>query len=125
MFAFALDHHDNIDFKRRPRPQEWVFFVEEKVVIRPSGKHGVIRSLEPEYAEVEYKDEGTHTVYWYDMQKDIVVSNFVTILNGHLQGYEGWVIELTGDAAKVVDSIPTTGIASMIEVSTSTLQCSH
>ncbi|KAF8177419.1 hypothetical protein BJ912DRAFT_1063575 [Pholiota molesta] len=117
MFAFALDNpnHKDVDLERRPRPQEWIFFIEEKVVVQSSGKHGIIRGLEAEYAEVECKDEGTQPVYWYNMQKDISVGNFVTILNGHSQGYEGWVIELTKDVAKVLDRVPTTGDASIDE----------
>lgn len=125
MFAFALAHRDDVDLTQRPRPQEWIFFEEEKVVVRPSGKHGIIRSLVPKHAEVEYEDGELQRVFWYNMQKDIVVGNFVTILNGPSQGYEGWVIELTGDAAKVLNSIPTTGDASSIEVSTFTVQYSH
>ncbi|KAF8194616.1 hypothetical protein BJ912DRAFT_924095 [Pholiota molesta] len=110
MFAFALENHDDVrlDLKRRPRPEEWVFFEDEKVLVQSSGKRGIIRSLELTHAEVEYKDEGTHIVYWYDIQKDIHVGDFVTLLNGPQQGYQGWVTELTGDAAKVQDKIQTT-----------------
>lgn len=118
MFALALKHHDEVDLKRRPRPEEWVFFEEEKVVVQSSGKKGVIRRLELGHAEVEYKDEGSYIVHWYNMQKDIAVGNFVTLLNGPQQGFQGWVIELTRDAAKVLDKIPTLTDTSTYEVST-------
>jgi hypothetical protein len=107
-----------LDLKRRPRPEEWVFFEDEKVIVQSSGKRGIIRCLELAHAEVEYKDEGTHIVYWYDIQKDIHVGDFVTLLNGPRQGYQGWVTELTGDAAKVQNKIPSTGDPSLHEVST-------
>ncbi|KAF8173085.1 hypothetical protein BJ912DRAFT_932084 [Pholiota molesta] len=95
MFAFALKNRVDVrlDLKQRPRPED----------------------LELAHAEVEYKDKGTHIVYWYDIQKDIHVGDFVTLLNGPQQGYQGWVTELTGDVAKVQDKIQTTGDPSSCE----------
>lgn len=116
LFAEALREHNPIYLTQRPRPQEWIFCEGEKVIVCSSKKHGIVRRIERGYVEVEYDGEGTDTINWYDLQKDIEVGHFVTILNGPSQGYEGWVLELYADEATILDDVQDTSLKEVSKV---------
>lgn len=117
LFAVALRDNNPIYLTQRPRPQEWVFSEGEKVIVCSSKKRGVIQRVERGYVEVEYDSEGTGAINWYDLQKDIEVGHFVTILNGPSQGYEGWVLELYEDEATIMNNVPDMNNTNKQEVS--------
>ncbi|KAF8176499.1 hypothetical protein BJ912DRAFT_930712 [Pholiota molesta] len=106
LFAEALRDIEHIDLKERPRPQEWIFFEGEKVIVGPSKKLGIILKAERRYVQVEYNNKAMDVVSWYNLRKEINVGDFVKVLNGSRHGYEGWVIALEGDEARVCDKVP-------------------
>lgn len=118
-FAGALRDDDPVYLTRRPRPQEWIFAEGERVIVCSSEKRAVIQKIEHRYMEVQYNDEGTEAINWYDLQKDIEIGQFVTVLNGPLQGYEGWVLELHGDEATILNNVSDTSDTSPEKVSVS------
>lgn len=104
---FILSKHPNVNLASMPRPSEWTFVEEDKVIIRPSCKTGVLKSMGIDYAAVEITEEGTFHFPWMDIRKAFNVGDFVSATDGDPRGNKGWVVELKDEIAVVccVDEI--------------------
>jgi hypothetical protein len=82
-----------------PCPSEWKFSEgEHVVVVKPSGKQGIIIAMHPCLVEVDLKaGEGIANVPWLNLKKYIVIGNFAEVTSEALCGEKGWVIEISGD----------------------------
>ncbi|KAF8973571.1 hypothetical protein BDZ97DRAFT_1751601 [Flammula alnicola] len=102
---FRLSKHPGMELSLLPRPREWSFEEDDPVVVCSSEKEGRLKVVEAYYAEVELAEEGVHRVPWYDIRKNIAVGQFVRVSSGPNLGNTGWVIEVVGEVASVVDKI--------------------
>ncbi len=104
---FILSKHPDVNVASMPRPSEWTFAEEERVIVRPSCKSGVLKSIGARHAEVEIDEEGIFCFPWMDIRKAFNIGDFVCATDGDPRGSKGWVVELKDDIAVVccVDEI--------------------
>ncbi|KAF8962226.1 hypothetical protein BDZ97DRAFT_1759458 [Flammula alnicola] len=102
---FRLSEHPGIELSLLPRPREWSFEENDPVVVCSSDKEGRLKVVEAHYAEVELAEEGVQRVPWYNIRKNIAVGQFVQVSSGPNLGNTGWVIEIVGEIASVIEKI--------------------
>lgn len=102
---FLRSEHPDIPLSRLPRPREWIFAIDDKIIIRPFNKNGSITSIEIDCAEVEVSGEGLHYVPWHQIRKPFKVGDFVRITGGLNHGTSGWVINIDEDFATIASKI--------------------
>lgn len=98
---FILSDHPNILDSRPPRPSEWSFAENDKITVLSSNKHGVILAADADYTEVEISSEGTHHIPWYDIQKNLIVGDYIRIISGCHQGKKGWATDVKDETAPI------------------------
>lgn len=85
-------HHPCLRASKFPRPLEWIFEQGEQVAIISSGKHGIIKAVGVDAAEVELSTgEGVVSISWLDLYKHFTPGDFVEVTSGLLLGQMGWV----------------------------------
>jgi hypothetical protein len=76
------------------------------VVIFSSGKHGVIKAVGVDAAEVELDNgEGVVSILWSDLRKHFIPGDFIEVTSGLLQGQTGWVDSVKDETVSIVDHI--------------------
>ena len=88
---FQLSYHPIVNKSRFPRPLEWIFEEDERVVILSSGKKGVVMVIAPFHIEVELEEGETWPFPWNDVRKVVEVGDFITVTSGMHRGVSGFV----------------------------------
>lgn len=100
--AFKCCGHPDVVVSNLPRPREWKFERNEKVIMCSSGMQGSFWAGQNEYAEVEMQ-VGLQCVPWSDIVKMIEVGSFVQVEALAFVGKCGWLVNITGNVASVID----------------------
>ena len=106
MIFFQLSDHPRIVASTFPRPREWIFEEDEQVLVRSSGRNGIVSAVQPDLLEVDLGVEGLRAIKWADVRKAIKVGDFVNVASGRLQGKSGWVVEVDEDIVSIVEKKP-------------------
>ncbi|CAA7270364.1 unnamed protein product [Cyclocybe aegerita] len=73
---FKASDHPSLHTSRFPRPREWIFEQGERVIIRSSGKSGVVAVIGTNNLEVDLGAEnGKENFPWSDIQKDVRIGD--------------------------------------------------
>ena len=76
------------------------------MVILSSGKHGIIKAVGADAAEVELDyGEGVASILWSDLCKHFTTGDFVEVASGLLQGQMGWVDSTKDETVSIVQHI--------------------
>lgn len=102
--SFAACGHPDVAVSSLPRPQEWSFQRDDRVMIRSSWELGLFQAVQTDYAEVEIEGE-IRRVPWNDIVKNVAVGSFVKINTGAFNGKSGWVVEITAHVASIMESL--------------------
>lgn len=113
---FILSGHPSIDITVMPMPLEWQFLSGERVRVIKSSKMGAIHATTERQVEVEIDGEGIFVFGWQEVQKNIQTGDYVTAATGTEKGYEGWVVELHKNLAKVAPEINATEMDAQLNV---------
>lgn len=106
--AFQLFRDSNHpELMAPPRPVEWIFKEEEKVVVTSTQKQGIISRVQALSAEVDFHDgEGLASIPWFDLHKVFQIGDFVEIMKGSESRTQGWVTTIEGKWIEVLGDSP-------------------
>jgi hypothetical protein len=105
-FLLQRSHHPCLLVSKFPWPLEWIFEDSEQVVILSSGKHGIVKAVGADAAEVELDyGEGVASISWSDLRKYFVPGDFVEVTSGLLQGQTGWVDSAKDETVSIVQHV--------------------
>ena len=89
---FRFSQHPLILKSTFPKPVEWIFEEDEKVLIPSSGKQGTICTVGLDGVEVKLNNgEDMVKVTWLDIRKVCVTGDYVEVLSGEHKGQKGWI----------------------------------
>lgn len=103
---FMLSGHPLVLDSPPPRPTEWSFTENDKVIMASSKKQGILVSIETEYAQIEFDSEGVHRLPWHNIRKYFVVGEYVQITAGRHHGKSGWVTKVEDETAWIFIDTP-------------------
>jgi ribosomal protein L24 len=100
---FLSSNHPEISISDIPRPQEWTFNDGDEVIVSSFDEKGVLDTIEPDYAVVEFPAHGLQRVPWHAIRKSFKIGDFVSISSGPHHGTNGWVIHIEENKVVIAD----------------------
>ena len=88
-----------------PRPAEWIFEEGERVVIRSSGREGVVVVIASDYLEVDLEGDDMQHFSWDNVWKFVKIGDFIIVTSGLLQGESGFVTQITDEKVNFVEKL--------------------
>jgi len=102
-YLLHCSHHPHLLASKFPQPLEWTFEEGEWVFIFSSDKHGIVKVVGADTAEVELDNgEGVASILWSELHKHFTPGDFIKVTSGSLQGQTGWVDGVKDQTASIV-----------------------
>lgn len=124
---FRLSEHPAVFDTDIPRPQEWIFEVNDRVEILSSGRMGHVIAIYPLYLEINrdldpivqsfcFIHDDHERVRWYNIRKAFDIGDYVKVTGGPHHSKCGWLVHLEQSEAALNLAGPKTSTVNLIEV---------